>query len=112
MSGQISLNITKEAVTKAKALIKSNKESIGLRIEIQKGGCSGMTYNVAHTSEIRDQDEVVSKEGITFVIDPSAILFLIGSTVDWKEDKFKSGFTFENPNEKARCGCGESFSVG
>ena len=56
-------------------------------------------------------DEIIKKDGVTFVIDPSAILFIIGSTIDWKEDKFKRGFSFENPNETARCGCGESFSV-
>ena len=56
-------------------------------------------------------DEVVDKGGVKFIIDPSAIMFLLGSTIDWKEEKFKQGFTFENPNETARCGCGESFST-
>ena len=70
-----------------------------------------MTYNVNHAVEINMQDEVIKRDGISFFIDPGAVLFIIGSTVDWKEDKFKSGFSFENPNETARCGCGESFSI-
>ena len=70
-----------------------------------------MTYNVELSEKIRQGDEVIKKEGINFIIDPGAIMFLLGSTIDWKEEKFKQGFTFENPNETARCGCGESFST-
>lgn len=111
MSKEISVNITKKAINKAKELLNKDQKSIGLRIEIQKGGCSGMTYNVVYSNKIKDQDEVIEREGVNFIIDPSAVLFLIGSTMDWKEDKFKSGFIFHNPNETARCGCGESFTI-
>ena len=111
MKKEIAVNITKQAVDKAKELVSLDSSSIGLRIEIKKGGCSGMTYDVVHTTSFNEQDEVIKKDGVTFVIDPSAILFIIGSTIDWKEDKFKRVFTFENPNETARCGCGESFSI-
>ena len=111
MSKEIAVNITDKAIEKAKELVSLNENSIGLRIEIQKGGCSGMTYNVVHAVKYTSQDEIINKNGVTFVIDPSAVLFIIGSTIDWKEDRFKRGFTFENPNEAARCGCGESFSV-
>ena len=111
MTKEINVNITEKAVQKARELLVLDKNSIGLRVEIQKGGCSGMTYNVLHTDKINSQDEVIKKDGVTFIIDPSAILFILGSTMDWKEDKFKSGFSFENPNESARCGCGESFSI-
>ena len=111
MKKEIAVNITQQAVDKAKELINLDSSSIGLRIEIKKGGCSGMTYDVVHTTSFNEQDEVIKKDGVTFVIDPSAILFIIGATIDWKEDKFKTGFTFENPNEAARCGCGESFSI-
>ena len=111
MSKEITVNITDKAIEKAKELVSLNDNSIGLRVEIQKGGCSGMTYNVVHAVKYNSQDEIIKKNGVTFVIDPSAVLFIIGSTIDWKEDKFKRGFTFENPNETARCGCGESFSV-
>ena len=70
-----------------------------------------MTYNVLQADKINEQDEIVKKDGVNFIISPSAILFIIGCTIDWKQEKFKNGFTFENPNETARCGCGESFSV-
>tara|TARA_Y100001935_G_scaffold60828_1_gene50975 strand:- start:51 stop:383 length:333 start_codon:yes stop_codon:yes gene_type:complete len=108
---KLDIKITDKAIIKAKELIENSDKTIGLRIAVLKGGCSGMTYNVEYAKEINEQDEVITAEGINFVIDPSAILFLIGSTIDWKQEKFKSGFTFENPNEKARCGCGESFSI-
>jgi iron-sulfur cluster assembly protein len=111
MANEIKINITTEAINKAKELIDKDKNSIGLRVEIQKGGCSGMTYNVLQANKINEQDEIVKKDGVNFIIAPSAILFLIGCTIDWKKEKFKNGFTFENPNETARCGCGESFSV-
>lgn len=111
MTNQININITKEAVSKAKELIEADTNSIGLRIEIQKGGCSGMTYNVLQADKVNEQDEVVKKDGVIFIISPNAILFIIGCTIDWKQEKFKNGFTFENPNETARCGCGESFSI-
>ena len=111
MKKEIAINITKNAIQKAKELIELENKSIGLRIQVETGGCSGMTYNVTHAVEVNKQDEVINRDGVRFFIDPSAVLFIIGSTVDWKEDKFKSGFSFENPNETARCGCGESFSV-
>ena len=111
MKKEIEINITKEAITKAKDLVNGDKNSIGLRIEIQKGGCSGMTYNVVQADKINEQDEIIKKDGVNFMIAPSAILFIIGCTIDWKQEKFKNGFTFENPNETARCGCGESFSI-
>ena len=98
-------------IESVKELVSLENSSIGLRIEIKKGGCSGMTYDVVHAKSFNEQDEVIKKDGVTFVIDPSAILFIIGSTIDWKEDKFKRGFSFENPNETARCGRGESFSI-
>ena len=111
MSSEIKINITEKAIIKAKELVSRDESSIGLRIEIQQGGCSGMTYNVLQVNKINEQDEIIKKNGVQFMIAPSAILFIIGCTIDWKQEKFKNGFTFENPNETARCGCGESFSV-
>ena len=105
------VNITTKAALKAKSLMKKDKKILGLRISIAQGGCSGMTYEVELSEKINSADEVVNKDGVNFIIDPSAIMFLLGSTIDWREEKFKKGFTFENPNETARCGCGESFST-
>lgn len=111
MKNKIIVNITDNALKKAKTLLENKNEFIGLRVKVLEGGCSGKTYNIDYTKEVKEHDEIIEKNGIKFVIDPSAILFLIGSTIDWKEDKFKNGFTFENPNEVARCGCGESFNI-
>ena len=106
------VSITDNALKRAKDLLSQNKSVVGLRVSVSQGGCSGMTYEVSLSEKINKGDEVVKKNGITFIIDPSAVMFLLGSTIDWKEEKFKKGFTFENPNETARCGCGESFTTG
>ena len=105
------VNITDNAVNRAKDLLSNNQNVAGLRVSVSQGGCSGMTYKVSFSEKINDGDEVINKNGINFIIDPSAVMFLIGSTIDWKEEQFKKGFTFENPNETARCGCGESFTT-
>ena len=105
------VSITDNAISRAKELLSQNKSLVGLRVSVSQGGCSGMTYEVSLSEKIKDGDEVIKKEGVNFIIDPSAIMFLLGSTIDWKEEKFKRGFTFENPNETARCGCGESFTT-
>ena len=105
------ISITDNAVIRAKDLLAKNTKAVGLRITVSEGGCSGMTYEVSLSEKINDADEVVKKDGVNFIIDPSALMFLLGSTIDWKQEKFKQGFTFENPNETARCGCGESFTT-
>ena len=105
------VNITDSAVNRAKFLLNNKPDLVGLRFSISKGGCSGMTYEVSLSKNINQGDEIVQKDGINFIIDPSAVMFLLGTTIDWKEDKFKKGFTFINPNETARCGCGESFTT-
>ncbi|MGC9268717.1 HesB/IscA family protein [Acidiphilium sp.] len=82
-----------------------------LRIGVNNKGCSGMSYQMDWVDEKSPSDEVVTDKGVTVLVDRKATLFLIGTVMDYKEDKFTSGFTFENPNEKGRCGCGESFHV-
>ena len=111
MSKNPIVSVTDNAVKRAKFLINNNSHVVGLRISVSQGGCSGMTYEVNLSEKINHDDEVIEKDGISFIIDPGAIMFLLGSTIDWKEEKFKQGFTFVNPNETARCGCGESFST-
>jgi iron-sulfur cluster assembly protein len=82
-----------------------------LRIAVSTKGCSGMSYEMNWVEAASPQDEVVTSNGLTVLVDKKATLFLIGTTMDYKVDKLTSGFTFENPNEKGRCGCGESFHV-
>ena len=106
------LRLTKEAKDRVKLLIERSKgEVLGLRIGVKTAGCSGMKYHVEYAKEIKPYEEKIIIEGLTIVIDPAAVMFLIGSTMDYQENKFSSGFEFSNPNEIARCGCGESFSV-
>ena len=106
------LKLTKEAKDRVKVLIDRSKgEVIGLRIGVKTAGCSGMKYHVEYAKEIKPYEEKIKIEDLTIVIDPAAVMFLVGSTMDYQENKFSSGFEFSNPNEIARCGCGESFTV-
>ena len=106
------LTLTDAAANRVKNLMNdANSEVIGLRIGIKTAGCSGMKYNVQYATDIKPFEEKVVSKDIIICIDPAAIMFLIGSEMDYKEEKFSSGFEFSNPNEIARCGCGESFSL-
>ena len=106
------LTLTEAAANRVKDLMsKADSGVIGLRVGIKTAGCSGMKYNVEYAKEIKPFEEKIISKGITICIDPAAIMFLIGSEMDYKEQKFSSGFEFKNPNEIARCGCGESFTV-
>ena len=104
--------VTEAAAKRIQALLsKRGKPSAGIRIGVRARGCSGLTYTLEYADEKGKLDEVVEDKGITILIDPKATMFIIGTEMDYVEDKLQSGFTFRNPNEKGRCGCGESFHV-
>ena len=106
------VTLTDAAADRVKALVARSAEPVqGLRIGVKTRGCSGMSYSVEYADEPKRFEEVVEQKGVKLFIDPTAVMFILGSEVDYKEDRFTSGFTFENPNEKGRCGCGESFHV-
>ncbi|HBC06250.1 MAG TPA: Fe-S cluster assembly scaffold SufA [Rhodospirillaceae bacterium] len=106
------MTITDQAAERVKALLASRgKPSAGVRIGIRTKGCSGMSYTLEFADDKNEFDEVVEDKGVRVFIDPKATMFIIGTQMDFVEDKLESGFTFENPNEKGRCGCGESFHV-
>jgi iron-sulfur cluster assembly protein len=106
------MTVTNEAAKRIQALMaKRGKPSAGIRIGVRSRGCSGLTYTLEYADEKGKFDEVVQDKGITILIDPKASMFIIGTEMDYVEDKLQSGFTFRNPNEKGRCGCGESFHV-
>ena len=106
------LTITDTAAERVKALLaKSPEPVLGLRVGVKTRGCSGLSYSVEYAKETKKFEDVVEEKGVRVFIDPAATLFLIGSEMDYVEDKFQSGFVFRNPNEKGRCGCGESFHV-
>jgi iron-sulfur cluster assembly protein len=107
------ITISQSALERVEYLLsQKNDENIcGIRVGVKKGGCSGFEYVIEYASEIGKYDEIVEKNGVKIVIDPKAVMYLIGTTMDYVEEKIKSGFVFINPNEKGRCGCGESFHV-
>ena len=106
------IQLTDAAAERVKYLLaRRGKPSVGVRVGIRTKGCSGLSYTFEYADEKGKFDEMVSDKGVTVLIDPKAVMFLIGSQMDYVEEKLKSGFTFTNPNEKARCGCGESFHV-
>lgn len=111
-SKQQIFQLTESAAVRIKELIaKRDKPAAGIKVGIKPGGCSGLKYQFEYADEIEPNQEVVVDKGVTVVIDPAAILYLIGTTLDFKDEKVSSGFVFQNPNEKASCGCGESFSA-
>ena len=85
--------------------------AIGVKLSTPRRGCSGLAYSVDYVSDEKPFDEKIVTPGGTFYIDGASVLYLVGSTMDWKEDDFAAGFVFENPNAKGSCGCGESFTV-
>ena len=106
------LNITAAATEQVKALLDGRgKPSAGIRLGVRSKGCSGLSYTLEYADEKQPHDEVVELEGVTLFIDPKATMFVIGTEMDYVEDDLQSGFVFTNPNEKGRCGCGESFHV-
>lgn len=106
------LKITDAAQERIKALLaQREKSSLGIRIGLKTKGCSGLSYAIEYVDEINPLDEKVSMDTLTVFIDPKAIMFLIGTEMDFVESELESGFVFRNPNEKGRCGCGESFHV-
>ncbi|HEX6840868.1 MAG TPA: iron-sulfur cluster assembly accessory protein [Stellaceae bacterium] len=106
------MSVTEAAAGRIQALLaKRGKPSVGIRIGVRSRGCSGLTYTLEYADEKGKFDEVVQDKGVTLLIDPKASMFIIGTEMDYVEDKIQSGFTFRNPNEKGRCGCGESFHV-
>jgi iron-sulfur cluster assembly protein len=106
------MSVTPAAAERVKALVDGRgKPTAGIRIGIRSKGCSGLSYTLEFADSQQPMDEVVETNGVKLLIDPKASLFLIGTEMDYAEEKLKSGFVFRNPNEKGRCGCGESFHV-
>ena len=95
----------------ADLMARAPQGAIGVKLSTPRRGCSGLAYSVDYVTEEKPFDEKIETPGGTFYVDGGSILYLIGSRMDWKEDDFAAGFTFENPNAKGACGCGESFTV-
>jgi len=106
------MQVTDAAAQQVQTLLDGRgKPSLGIRIGVRTKGCSGMSYTLEFADEKAPFDEELKAKGVTILIDPKATMFIIGTEMDFVEDKLESGFVFVNPNEKGRCGCGESFHV-
>ena len=106
------ITMTDAAIERARRLMASAEADVaGLRVGISTRGCSGLSYVVEYATEQRQFEEVIEQDDLRIFIDPAATMFLIGSEMDYQEGQFQTGFTFNNPNAKGTCGCGESFHV-
>ncbi len=106
------ITLTDNAASRIKDIMsKDENKSLGVRVGVKSGGCAGMSYIMEYAKEINPNDEVIEDKGVKVFIDPGAIMYLLGTEMDYKKEQFSSSFIFKNPNETERCGCGESFKV-
>ena len=106
------ITLTDNAASRIKDIMsKDENKSLGVRVGVKSGGCAGMSYIMEYAKEINPNDEVIEDKGVKVFIDPGAIMYLLGTEMDYKKVQFSSSFIFKNPNETERCGCGESFKV-
>ena len=106
------LSLTPSAIERLRDINKSSSsDNVAVKLGVKNGGCAGMAYTMDYINEVSQNDEVIKIEGITLVIDPKAILFLLGTEMDYEESTLNSGFIFNNPNQTDACGCGESVTL-
>ena len=106
------ITLSDNAANRIKEIISNNEtKSIGVRVGVKSGGCAGMSYVMEYAKEINPTDEIIEDKGVKVFIDPGAIMYLLGTEMDYKKEQFSSTFIFKNPNETERCGCGESFKT-
>ena len=111
MSEQI-IKLSDNAAERIKQIMsKAENSAIGVRIGVKSGGCAGMSYVMEYANKIKPNEEVIEEKRVKVFIDPKAIMYLLGTEMDYKKEKFSSQFIFKNPNETERCGCGESFKI-
>ena len=111
MSKQV-ITLSDRAAERVKEIIANTKESIlDVRIGVASGGCAGMSYVMEYAKNTNPNDEIIEDKGVKVLIDPKAIMYLLGTEMDYKKGELSSTFVFKNPNETERCGCGESFKI-
>ena len=102
------LRLTDAAASRIRSVLEqTDRPIVGVRVGIKNGGCAGMSYTMEYAHSVDAQDEVVEDKGVTLLIDPKAVLFLLGAEMDYRVDKLSAGFVFNNPNQTSACGCGE-----
>ena len=111
MTKQI-ITLSDNAAKRIKEIMSSaDGNSVGVRVGVKSGGCAGMSYVMEYTKEVNPNDEMIEEKGVKVFIDPSAVMYLLGTEMDYKKEEFSSSFVFKNPNETERCGWGESFKI-
>ena len=106
------ITLSDNAANRIKKIMSNDKNnSVGVRVGVTSGGCAGMSYIMEYTKEAHPNDEIIEDKGVKIFIDPSAVMYLLGTEMDYKKEDFSSSFVFNNPNETERCGCGESFKT-
>jgi iron-sulfur cluster assembly protein len=111
MSKQV-IKLSENAASRIKEIMsKAENSTIGVRIGVKSGGCAGMSYIMEYANDVKPNEEIIEEKGVKVLIDPNAVMYLLGTEMDYKREKFSSQFIFKNPNETERCGCGESFKI-
>ena len=111
MSEQV-IRLSTNAAERIKEIMsKAEDKAIGVRVGVKSGGCAGMSYVMEYSKELNPTDEVIEDKGVKVFIDSAAVMYLLGTEMDYKKEEFSSTFVFNNPNETERCGCGESFKI-
>ena len=106
------ITLSDKAAARIKEIMQKDVDKcIGLRVGVKSGGCAGMSYVMEYAKEAKPNDEIIEDKGVKVFIDSAAVMYLLGTEMDFKTDKFSTSFTFKNPNETERCGCGESFKI-
>jgi iron-sulfur cluster assembly protein len=106
------MSVSESAAARVKEIVAAaDKPIVGVRVGVKNGGCAGMSYTMEFAEAVAANDEVVEDKGVKLLIDPKALLFLLGSEMDFKVDKLSASFVFKNPNETSACGCGESVAI-
>ena len=106
------IKLSDNAANRIKEIMSSvESNSIGVRVAVKSGGCAGMSYVMEYAKEINPSDEIIEDKGVKVFVDAAAVMYLLGTEMDYKKEEFSSSFVFNNPNESERCGCGESFKV-
>ena len=106
------IKLSDNAALRIKEIMSSDEnESLGVRVSVKTGGCAGMSYVMDYTKEVNPSDELIEDKGVKVFVDSAAVMYLLGTEMDYKKEEFSSSFVFNNPNESERCGCGESFKT-
>ena len=105
------MTLTPAAAERVKTIVKTSDNAEGIRVSIKKDGCAGMEYAIDLATEVNEKDDRIERDGATVFVAPEAVLYLLGTEMDYEVTKLRSGFVFNNPNQTSACGCGESVEL-